>query len=164
MFGRRAAAVISVLCGGAILQIASAQSGPFAAFPGRWSGTGTIRVKNADKQTTERIRCSATYRVPGSQNLNLELGCRSDSYTFDLTGEFEVDAGAHITGRWTEHSRNVGGTANGTAHGDKVNLYVKSSAFAATLDMTTRDRQQSLSLDSRGAGQTVTASITLRRN
>ncbi len=164
MFGCRAAAVIAVLCGGAILQIASAQSGLFAAFPGRWSGSGTIRVKSADKQTTERIRCSATYRVPGSQNLNLQLGCKSDSYTFDLTGDFEVDASAHISGHWTERSRNVGGTTNGTAQGDKLHLYIESSAFAATLDMTTRDRQQSVSLDSHGAGQTVTASVTLRRN
>ena len=164
MIGCRAAAVVAILCSGALSQVASAQSGPFAAFPGRWSGSGTIRVKSADKQTTERIRCSATYRVPGSGNLNLQLGCKSDSYNFDLTGDFEVDAGAHISGRWTEHSRNVGGTANGTAHGDKLHLYVESSAFAATLDMTTRDRQQLVSLDSRGAGQTVTASVTLRRN
>jgi hypothetical protein len=164
LIGFRAAAVIAVLCCGALLQTASAQSGPFAAFPGRWSGSGTIRVTSADKQTTERLRCSATYRVPGSRNLNLQLGCKSDSYTIDLTGDFEVDASAHISGHWTEHSRNVGGTTNGTAQGDKLHLYIESSAFAATLDMTTRSRQQSVSLDSRGAGQTITASVTLRRN
>ena len=163
MLNRRAAAVVAVLCGGATLHTAAAQSGPFAAFPGRWSGTGIIRVKSADKQTTERIRCSATYRVPGGRNLNLQLGCKSDSYTFDLTGDFEVDASAHIGGRWTEHSRGVGGTANGTAQGDRLHLYVESSGFAATLDMVTRGSQQSVSLDSRGATQTVTASITLRR-
>ena len=144
--------------------MASAQSGPFAAFPGRWSGSGTIRVKSAEKQTTERLRCSATYRVPGSRNLNLQLGCKSDSYTIELTGDFEVDAGAHISGHWTEHSRSVGGTTNGTAQGDKLHLYIESSAFAATLDMTTRNRQQTVSLDSRGAGQKVTASVSLRRN
>jgi hypothetical protein len=144
--------------------LAAAEQGLFAGFSGRWSGTGTIRVKSADKNTAERVRCTATYRPRGTTAVDLQLACRSDSYNFDLSGEFEADASGKVTGRWTEHSRNVGGTAIGTARGEALQLHVESSAFAANLTLTTRGQQQSINLDSHGTGQTVTASMTLRRN
>lgn len=152
------------LLGGAIVvpQQASAQQGPFAGFAGRWSGAGIIRVKSADKQTNERIRCTATYRPRGNYNIDLQIGCKSDSYNFDFTGEFEADEAGHLNGRWTEHSRNVGGTGIGTARGETLQLHIESSAFSANLDIVTHGRRQSVSLDSHGAGQTVTASLTLQ--
>lgn len=153
---------VVVLCGGGFA-VAQTVSGPFAGFDGRWSGTGKIRVKNAEKDTNERIRCTATYRPRGSANIDLQLGCRSDSYNFDLTGQFEADDSGQVSGRWTEHSRNVGGTAIGTARGGTLRLHVESSAFAANLTLTTRGQRQTVSLDSHGAGQTVTASMTLQR-
>ncbi len=152
------------LLGGAIVvpRPASAQQGPFAGFSGRWTGAGTIRVKSAEKQTNERIRCSATYRPRGNHNIDLQIGCKSDSYNFDLTGEFESDAGGQLNGRWTEQSRGVGGTGIGTARGERLQLFIESSAFAANLVIVTRGGRQSVSLDSHGAGQTVTASVTLQ--
>lgn len=152
-----------VLWGGSIAA-AQTTSGPFAGFAGRWSGTGTIRVKNAEKDVNERIRCTATYRPRGNAGIDLQLGCRSDSYSFDLTGEFEADDSGQVSGRWTEHSRNVGGTAIGTARAGTLRLHVESSAFAANLTLTTRGQRQTISLDSHGAGQTVTASMTLQRS
>jgi hypothetical protein len=100
-----------------VLQPAFADERPFAGFAGRWSGTGTVRVKSADKQNAERIRCTATYRLRGSHDVDLQLGCRSDSYNVDLSGEFDADDSGHLSGRWTEHSRNVGATGVGTARG-----------------------------------------------
>ena len=38
-------------------------AGPFADFPGSWSGTGKIRVQG---QGPERLRCKANYRPRGS--------------------------------------------------------------------------------------------------
>jgi hypothetical protein len=122
-----------------------------------------IRVKSGESLTNERIRCTATYRLRGNYNVDLQLGCNSDSYKFDLTGEFEADETGRFTGRWTEHSRSVGGTAIGTVRGDTLQVHVESSGFAANLRLVTRDRRQSISLDSHGAGQIVTASISLRR-
>ena len=88
-----------------------AADGPFAEFPGAWSGAGTLKPENG---AAERIRCNANYRQGSAPNeINLQLRCASDSYNFDLTGEFTVDGQNQVNGRWTERTRSVGGTAIG---------------------------------------------------
>jgi hypothetical protein len=141
---------------------ARAATGPFAGFEGQWSGTGKVRTE----EKTERIRCKANYRVADSSGhqAKLELTCKSDNYSFDLVGDFEANGGERITGRWTERSRNIGGTVIGQARGDQIQILVESSAFAAKLVMLTRGSRQSVSIDSHGGGQVVKASIDLRRN
>lgn len=153
-----------LLSAGAAFTSAAADSGPFSGFPGRWSGTGVIRVKDDNKLTTERVRCKATYRVSGARVVGLQLGCKSDNYKFNLTGNFEADASNQVTGRWSEESHNIGGTAIGRAQGGSLQVHAESSAFSAELNMVTRSRRQSVSLDSRGAGKRMTASITLRHD
>ena len=140
-----------------------AESGPFAGLQGRWSGTGTIREEG---QQTERIRCTADYRPHGSTEHEIDLGlrCNSDSYNFDLGGQFMADSSNQISGTWNERSRGIGGTVIGNARGSRIQIHVESNAFAATVVLTTRDRQQSVSIDSHGGGQVIKASITLRRN
>ncbi len=154
------AVLLLALC--AALPSAQAATGPFSGFTGRWSGTGKVRTENR----TERIRCKANYRVGDSSGheAKLELTCKSDSYNFDLVGDFQADAGQRISGRWTERSRNIGGTVVGQARGDRIQILVESSAFAAKLVMLTRGSRQSVRIDSNGGGQTVKASIDLRRN
>jgi hypothetical protein len=141
----------------------SAASGPFADFTGSWSGNGTLRPSGG---AAERIRCIASYRPRGStqHEVDLQLRCASDSYNFDLTGQFTADEKNEITGRWTERSRNVGGTAIGTAHGDRLDIHVESSAFSADMVMVTRSRRQAVTIDSQGGGQIIKASISLSRN
>lgn len=167
-FLRRPAAVLGctiiAMSAASLVTPATADSGPFVSFPGDWSGTGVIRVKDDNKQTTERVRCKATYKVNGGHNVGLRLGCKSDSYKFSLTGNFEADASNQVTGRWTEESYNIGGTAIGRAKGGRLRVHAEGSAFSAELSMVTRSRKQSVSLDSRGAGKRMTASITLRRH
>ncbi len=163
---RRAAifggAILLVLGCGAALQAAAAEAGPFSELSGAWSGTGKVRTE----KTTERIRCHATYRVAdsGGHAGKLQLACKSDSYSFDLVGDFEADKSNQITGRWTERSRSIGGTVIGRARGDRIQIHVESSAFAADLVMVTRQSRQAVSIDSHGGGQVVKASIQLRRN
>lgn len=163
----------AALVGGLLLALASAvslpvlpvwaASGPFADFAGSWSGTGTLRPSGGD---AERIRCNANYRQRGSseREIDLQLKCASDSYNFDLVGQFTADESNNISGRWTERSRNVGGTAVGNARGERLQLHIESSGFAATLVMQTRNRRQSVNIDSQGGGQIVKASITLSRS
>lgn len=143
--------------------VAGAASGPFADFAGSWSGTGTLRPQGGD---AERIRCKAEYRPRGStaHEVDLQLRCASDSYNFDLSGLFTADEHNEVTGRWTEHTRNVGGTAIGRAQGDRLQIHTESSAFSADLIIVTRNRRQSVTLDSQGGGQIVKASIALSRN
>ena len=125
---------------------------------------GAVRLTYA--QWFERIRCVASYRPRGSSQheVDLQLRCASDSYNFDLSGLFTADEKNEITGRWTERSRNIGGTAIGTAHGDRLDIHVESSAFSADMVMVTRSRRQAVTIDSQGGGQIVKASISLSRN
>jgi hypothetical protein len=142
---------------------ALAEPGPFADFPGSWSGAGMLRPENG---AAERIRCNANYRPRGSsqREIDLQLRCASDSYNFDLTGQFTADDQNQISGRWTERTRNTGGTAVGNAGGDRLQLHIESAGFSAVLVMVTRNRRQSVDIDSHGGGQIVKASITLSRN
>lgn len=141
---------------------AAAADGPFAEFPGSWSGSGTLRPENG---ASERIRCNANYRQGSAPNeINLQLRCASDSYNFDLFGEFSVDGQKQVNGRWTERTRSVGGTAIGNMNGDRLQLHVESAGFAAELIMVTRNKRQGVTIDSHGAGQVVKASISLNRH
>jgi hypothetical protein len=146
-----------------VLPFASAASGPFANFAGSWTGTGTVR---AGANPAERIRCNASYRPRGStqHEVELQLRCASDSYNFDLSGEFTADEQNQITGRWTERTRGVGGTAIGGARGERLLIHVESAGFAAELMLLTRNRRQNVTIDSQGGGQIVRASITLNRS
>jgi hypothetical protein len=144
------------------LPSARADDGPFHEFEGSWTGNGTLRPSNG---ATERIRCNANYRPRGSsmREVDLQLRCASDSYNFDLSGQFTADEQNQISGRWTERTRSVGGTGVGNAQGDRLQLHVESAGFAADLVMLTRNRRQSVTIDSQGGGQIVKASITLSR-
>jgi hypothetical protein len=163
-FPRRATAMAGAI---AFTLLASAgwqpatAAGPFAEFHGNWSGTGTMRT--GDK--TERIRCDAGYRALGSaqHEIDLSLKCDSDTYKFNLGGRFRADEGNHVSGQWTEHTRNVGGIVIGNVQGDRFQLHVESSAFTATMVMVTRSRRQSVSIDAQGGGQIVKASLTLHQ-
>jgi hypothetical protein len=156
------AAGLLLLAGGLGEDKASAAPGAFAGFPGSWAGTGTIRLGNGNK---ERIRCTANYRVRGAagQDVDLALKCASDNYKFELTGNFLANEGNQISGQWTERTRNIGGSVNGRARGERIQLHAESSGFAANLTLVTRDRRQAVTIDSHGGGERVEATITLRR-
>ena len=145
----------------AALPQAASAAGPFAGFPGSWDGTGKIRI--GDK--TERIRCKATYSlVAGNdRDVTVQLVCASDSYKFDLTGSFLADASNRINGNWNETSRGVGGNASGTANGDRFQLHFESTAITGNLVMVTRGNGQTVTIDTIGTEDKISASITLRR-
>ena len=148
------------------LRPASAAAGPFADFAGVWSGTGTLRPQN---DAAERIRCNANYRLRGNsgREVDLQVRCATDSYNFDLSGEFAADENNRVTGHWTEHTRSAGGTAIGTTSGDRLELRIAGAGFAAEAVeavMVTRNRQQSVSIHWRGSREAIEASITLTRS
>ena len=155
-------AVFLILWGWAGWQPASAVAGPFAGLSGRWSGTGIIRQQGGK---TERIRCNANYRPLGStqHEVDIQLDCASDNYKFDLVSQFHADENNQISGRWTERSRNIGGTGIGYARGKSIQIHVETSAFAATLHMVTIGRRQSVTIESHGGGAISSVSIKLHR-
>jgi hypothetical protein len=156
-----AVAIVLMLMAGATSQPATAASGPFAEFHGSWSGTGTMRINGK----AERIRCQASYRPRGStgHEIDLTLKCDSDSYKFNLGGLFRADEGNHVSGQWTEHTRNVGGIVIGNVHGARFQLHVESNAFTADMTIRTSSGSQAVSIDAQGGGQIVKASLTLRQ-
>lgn len=125
----------------------NAQSGPFAGFSGAWSGNGTVALSDG---TTERIRCKADYKVDGSGlGLKQTLRCASDSYKFDLASDV-TSQGGRISGNWSEASRNVFGSLQGTAGGGQIEVFVEAAGFAANLTLRTSGNRQTVQISSKG--------------
>jgi hypothetical protein len=136
-----------------------AQSRPFAGFDGTWAGNGTVSLSDG---TSERIRCRADYKVSGSGlALKQSLRCASDSYKFDLSSDVASE-GDHITGNWTETSRNVSGSVLGTAGGGKIDVLVEAIGFAANLTLRTTGNKQTVQINSKGDIRNV--SITMMKS
>ncbi len=94
-------------------------------------------------------------RGASGHEVDVNLRCASDSYNFDLTGQFAADGSNHISGQWTERTRNIGGNAIGTARGDRsAGARRKLGALPPISSLVTRGRRQSVTIDSPGGGQT----------
>ncbi len=134
-----------------------AQSGPFAGMAGNWAGGGTVSLEDG---ATERIRCRASYAVAGPR-MSLRLLCASDSYRFDLQGDVVAEGGGAISGRWSESSRNVGGSLQGRGGNGSFQVIASAGGFNASISLTTRGNRQSIAMqaDSQFRG----ASISLSR-
>jgi hypothetical protein len=139
---------------------AAAASNPFAGLSGAWSGSGTVTLSGG---ASERIRCRATYVVGNDGNqLQQNLRCASDSFTFELRSDVNHAAG-QISGNWSEVTRNVGGNISGRAGNGKIQALVDGPAFAASLALTMQGDRQSVLI--RSDSTTLTqVSITLNRN
>ena len=136
---------------GAVLMLSvtasHAQSGPFAGFSGAWSGNGTVALSDG---TIERIRCKADYRVNDTGlALKQSLHCASDSYKFDLSSDVQSQ-GDRISGYWSEASRNVNGSLQGTAGGGRIEVFVQAAGFAASLTLQTNGNRQTVEISSKG--------------
>jgi hypothetical protein len=108
---------------------------------GNWSGAGTVTL---DDDSTERIRCRASYAVGGGgSGLNLSLVCASDSYKFDLKGNVISERGA-LSGTWSEATRGVNGTLEGRGVNGNFQVVANAAGFSANLSLTTRGNRQSV--------------------
>jgi hypothetical protein len=134
-----------------------ASGSPFPAMSGSWSGTGTITTSNGNK---ERIRCRAKYDVDGGgSTLDLTLRCASDSYNFELQSNATHSNGT-VSGTWSENTRHVGGSIDGSARGNAMSLRV-SGIISATLGVSTNANQQSISIQAPGTElQSVAISLS----
>lgn len=143
-----------------LLAPATAASGPFAGLDGNWSGTGTLRPANS---AAERIRCNARYQMIGQHTIKLQLRCDSDSYHFDLRGDFDADERGHLSGNWTESTRGVFGTIVGQVQGNRMLVRAAAPAFYADLLLVTRNRRQNATIHSEAGAQVVKGSLILTR-
>jgi hypothetical protein len=134
---------------------------PFEKLAGQWIGNGTIDLSDG---THEPIKCRASYDVLDQlRSLQLNIRCASDSYQFNLLANAKYSAGA-ISGSWSESTRNVAGSISGKAAGNRFEVTAKSSAFTASLKLTTHGDRQSVLIQSKEAQTALTGvSITLVR-
>jgi hypothetical protein len=126
-----------------VSQLGPDTSRPFAKFKGSWSGAGVVTL---DSGIEEPIRCRAIYTVASAgSDLNLTLGCASESYRFDLSTNV-VAAGTALSGNWSEGSRHASGTLDGRVSGGDMEFLIKGDGFSATLAVETRGDQQKISI------------------
>ena len=127
--------------------IGVAQAGPFDTFAGSWSGTGTIAMNDGHN---ERIRCKAVYEVtPSGIILHQNLRCASDSYKFEVRSSIQAE-GSNLTGTWTEVTRQATGAVSGSISGGQISTHVEGTGFSASLNVTTRGNQQTVSINPQG--------------
>jgi hypothetical protein len=152
--------VIKAIGAGAALLLSAsatyAQTGPFAGLHGAWSGHGTIALSDG---STERIRCKADYKVNGTGlGLKQNLRCASDSYKFELSSDVTCQ-GDHVSGNWSEASRNIFGNLQGTAGHGQIEVLVEAVGFAANLILRTNGNKQTVQMNSKGDIRGVSISM-----
>jgi hypothetical protein len=133
-----------------------AQSPPFAGLDGAWSGNGKVLLSDG---SSERLRCKAEYKIDNTGlGLKQTLKCASDSYRFNLSSEV-TSQGERISGQWTETSRNIVGSLQGTAGSGKIDALVEAPGFTANLLLRTTGNKQTVQINSKGDIRAV--SITM---
>ncbi len=124
----------------------AATGGTFAGLGGNWSGAGTIFVADGG---SERIRCRGTYNVGADgSTLQQSLRCASDSYKFELSTDIKSNGGS-VTGYWSETTRNLNGTLEGSGRNGQFNVLVSANGFAAELNLTLSGGKQTIVMSSK---------------
>jgi hypothetical protein len=143
----RSVGLAVALIAGATHAQAQAVRGPFATFPGSWSGGGAISLASG---AVERLHCTAGYRVDdGGATLVQNLNCASDSYKFELRTQIQAN-GSDITGRWFEVTRNAEGSIVGRVSGSHVEGTVSGPGFTATFSLQARGNRQQVLIRAQG--------------
>lgn len=143
-YSRRLASAAAVFLA-ASTALGHADPGLFTGLAGQWSGRGTVTLEDGSR---ERLRCRATYTVPGASML-MVLTCASDSYKFDLRADV-VSAGSNISGKWSETSRNVGGDLSGRGGGGSFQVVAIAAGVKANINLRTTGNKQSIAIRSEG--------------
>lgn len=161
MFLRHAAPSIALLIGSlALPSLASAQSGPFSAYAGSWTGNGVVTASNGN---TERIRCRAHYSVAQSDtDLNQQLRCASDSYHFDVNSALLEQGAGAVVGNWSETNRNASGSVSGQVQGGSVRAHIVGAGFTAEMTVVMSGDRQSVRIAPSGSEITL-VTIEMRR-
>ena len=140
-----------------LVSVSAHADGPFAGYEGTWSGNGTITIADAG---TERIRCRGTYTVDAAGNgLHQNIKCASDSYKFELRSNVEAKGSAFV-GSWSEETRNVNGSIDGTISGQDITALVQTNGYAATFNVSTRGGKQNINIASKGELRSVTMALS----
>jgi hypothetical protein len=131
--------------------------GAFAGMAGNWVGSGTITL---DDNSTERIRCRATYAVRADGNgLNQSLTCASDSFRINLASNI-IAQGSTLAGTWSETTRNVSGNLEGRGGAGSFQVVASGPGFTANIALTTKGNKQSVVIKSDSVFRVTSISLT----
>lgn len=138
---------------------AAASGGVFDGFGGNWTGSGTIQRSTGE---TERLRCSASYKVSnGGNGLEQLLQCSSDNYNFNLKTNVAYEGGS-VTGSWLDTTRNIEGKIVGKGQPGEIKAAAQSPQFSASIYLQTKGNRQTVSIRSPGT-ELTNVSITLAK-
>jgi len=137
---------------------AQAVRGPFATFPGSWSGGGAISLASG---AVERLHCTAEYRIDdGGATLMQDLNCASDTYKFELKNQIQAN-GSDITGQWIEVTRHAEGAIVGRVSAGHIEGTVTGPGFTATFLLQARANQQQILIRVQGGDiSQISAALT----
>lgn len=140
--------IAAVLASAAMsLEGGTAYANPLGELPGRWSGTGSVRLTNG---TTETVKCVATYFVTGGgTNVAQNLRCASPTYKIDTKANLVV-RGGQVTGSWEERQYAQTGAVTGRMTSNGFNLQIGGARFTAALQLTSAACKQSISIAPKG--------------
>lgn len=124
-----------------VAMVLSAAADPLADLPGRWAGTGTIRLDNGG---SESLKCVATYFVTGTR-VAQNLRCASRSYSIDAKAGLLV-RGNQVTGTWEERQYAQTGAVSGRMTSNGFNLDISGTRFTAAMHLTSGACRQSINI------------------
>lgn len=113
---------------------------------GRWAGWGSITLANG---SSEQVKCIATYLPSGSNGLQQNLRCASQSYKIDAVAKLLFDNDL-VSGDWEEKTYAAAGSIRGRVNGTGFNLSIQGAAFSAAMAVTTQDCKQTISITPQG--------------
>ena len=119
---------VALVCGPAP---AIAESTPFKALAGKWSGWGWVNMLNGGR---ERVRCKVNYRSSKKTRLNQRIRCNSTSYKIEATTSMKRK-GKRISGSWKESRTNSSGSLSGRANKTGLSLKLNGNAFRAGMSI-----------------------------
>ena len=135
-------------------------AGPFANFPGEWTGNGDITMSDGAR---ERIKCKASYSVgPSGQALNINVNCASDSYRVNIISNV-VAQGSNFSGTWRETTRQVSGDVTGSVPATgEFQASLSGTGFGIELAATSNGKVQAITINSQGT-DVKSVKISLRK-
>lgn len=129
----------------------------FTDLRGKWKGSGTMTLKDGEKQ---RLICDAQYSGTASQ-LRLIINCKSDSNNISMNGQLSANQG-NLLGTWREETYKAIGTISGKANDGKITFYIGGNVLG-TMTVRYSKRSQNVSIKTTGVSlQDVSIRLTRR--
>lgn len=130
--------VMGVLALGVIISpLSAASANPFKKVSGKWRSAGATAIIKGNK---ERIKCRASYQVPG-RNMSLNLKCSGPGYYLNVYVDARV-IGSKVKGGWSETQFGKSGWLSGRASGKSSNLSFGGSAVKGSMSIAFRGRKR----------------------